>query len=302
MNQNLRFNKNHNTENTENQQNNSHYFSPTPNWLQKRREISHLAKLLYGLLKQYAAVSGVAFPHRDRLANDLSTSLRSIDRALKELRDNNLIFSIRRGSNKPTQYCLPNHIWMANAPTYTSTKQEKKSTTSAVCMDSPRVARPYIDDKIIINNIYNNNIPIPRMRANVPKFEGDFEKFMAEHPRPGNRLQTYSAFLRAIELIDPQRLIEKAAAYASSLTLENEKKFCIGSARWLEEQHYRRDYGRHDAEYWRKYTKSFENKKNVGKNWVSPTKDELDKVDELLRKNFIKRKITGLEILKREGA
>lgn len=87
-------------------------FSPVPNWLLSRPEVSFGAKCLYGRLRQYAGRDGLICPKLDTLARELGTSERSITRILNELREHCLVRSIRRGQGQSNLYELLTHIWM----------------------------------------------------------------------------------------------------------------------------------------------------------------------------------------------
>lgn len=84
-----------------------------PNWLLTRREISPGAKLTYGRLAQHAdKKTGVAWPRRDTLAQELGISARQIDRYLNSLRGTGLITIRRTGFKKSNRYHFLYHRWM----------------------------------------------------------------------------------------------------------------------------------------------------------------------------------------------
>lgn len=86
-------------------------FSPVPNWLMKRKEVSPGAKLAYGRLGQYAGGATLAFPGFANLARELGTSKRSAKRYIRELESHRLIRRERRWSGR-TDYHFLAHEWM----------------------------------------------------------------------------------------------------------------------------------------------------------------------------------------------
>ena len=54
-------------------------------------QLSHGAKLLYGLLRLYAGRNGRCFPSRDRLARDMGVKRRTVSAYLRELHEARLI-------------------------------------------------------------------------------------------------------------------------------------------------------------------------------------------------------------------
>jgi len=87
-------------------------FSPVPNWLMSRPEVSFGAKCLYGRLRQYSGKNGLICPKLETLSYEMGTSERNITRLLNELRKHCLIRSIRRGLGQSNLYELLTHIWM----------------------------------------------------------------------------------------------------------------------------------------------------------------------------------------------
>jgi hypothetical protein len=87
-------------------------FSPTPNWLLCRTEISSGAKILYARLCQFAGDNGKCFPGVKTLSDEIGSSQRQVARFLNELSDNDLIIRNRRGLTRTNTYDFPHHEWM----------------------------------------------------------------------------------------------------------------------------------------------------------------------------------------------
>ncbi|MBW8308054.1 MAG: helix-turn-helix domain-containing protein [Candidatus Paracaedibacteraceae bacterium] len=87
-------------------------FAPIENWLGRAKEISWNAKGLYGRLRQFADVNGVAYPKLDTLARECGLEKRTAERALKELKDHKLIYAVKCRIKKTNSYLFLWHPWM----------------------------------------------------------------------------------------------------------------------------------------------------------------------------------------------
>ena len=84
-----------------------------PNWLLERSEISVGAKVVYARLAQYAGKDGVAFPKIPELAEAIGTPIRTLQRYLTELKDNDLIETVyHREKCQASDYFFLEHEWM----------------------------------------------------------------------------------------------------------------------------------------------------------------------------------------------
>jgi hypothetical protein len=86
-----------------------------PNWLLRRPELCHGAKLVYGRLCQYAGKNGECYPKLKTLADELSMGLSTVHKYIGHLEQWGLIKSIRRGLGRPNKYLFLTHIWMSGA-------------------------------------------------------------------------------------------------------------------------------------------------------------------------------------------
>jgi hypothetical protein len=96
-----------------------------PNWLQRRKEISDVSKILYSRLCQYAGVDGECFPQQETLADDIGTSVRTIKLRIQELVKLRLIEVKQNGLNKPNNYYFLKHEWMFENPKDTKIKNSE---------------------------------------------------------------------------------------------------------------------------------------------------------------------------------
>jgi hypothetical protein len=72
--------------------------------LKSKGKLTNTAKLLLGVLFHYSGKDGLAFPSRKRLATDLDVSLRTLDRAIKNLKDEELIYTYQKNERSPSIY------------------------------------------------------------------------------------------------------------------------------------------------------------------------------------------------------
>lgn len=82
-----------------------------PSWLMERTEIGPIAKLVFARLAQYAGKDGSAFPAQDTLAIEIGVSLRTVERAIKELLAAKLLQSERRNMGQSNAYYFLRHAW-----------------------------------------------------------------------------------------------------------------------------------------------------------------------------------------------
>lgn len=95
---------------------NEGYGAKVPNWLLRREEPSHGAKLVYARLVQYGGKNGVAYPYVQTLATEIGMKRRQAERYLKELRDLGLL-EVKSGkeAGKRSRYFFVNHAWKDEA-------------------------------------------------------------------------------------------------------------------------------------------------------------------------------------------
>ena len=83
-----------------------------PNWLARRSDVSHGAKLCYGRLAQYLGRGSQCNPRESVLASELGIRERQCRRLLAELQRCGLIVIQRRGLGRSNSYSFPRHAWM----------------------------------------------------------------------------------------------------------------------------------------------------------------------------------------------
>ncbi len=284
--------------NQENSNTQSQYtFSPTPNWLLRRKEISHGGKHIYGQLCQYSCRGkNSIYPSRERLADDLGMSIRAVDRFIKELASLNLIQVIRNGKTLNNSYKLLPHIWMKDAPVYASPKPTSDSPKVATS-DSPKVATPYKDKEISVkdNIIHNKNNNFSNKTSNVEQIDKQelqekFEEWWKAYPKKLDRRKAKSAFALAMKKTDFETLIKKARAYARMRNKITENKpdqeiYTKYAHRWLAEFCWEDDYGKNEIEttvYSKAPAYQYKPPFEPAKEWTKPTPESLAWISELI--------------------
>lgn len=90
-------------------------FTPVPDWLAERTELSWPAKMLYARLVRYAGKRISARPTQAQLARDLGAPKRTLERWISELRTEfsgmPLIWTVQQGDGTPAKYFFPAHPW-----------------------------------------------------------------------------------------------------------------------------------------------------------------------------------------------
>ncbi len=87
-----------------------------PNWLVRRKELSHGAKLCYARLAQYGGEQGDCHPHQDTLATELGVHARQVRRYVAELVTSHLIDTDVLQYQGNNRYYFLWHPWMEIDP------------------------------------------------------------------------------------------------------------------------------------------------------------------------------------------
>jgi len=90
-----------------------------PDWLLSRKELSFGAKLVFGILTKSAGVNGECYIGREKIANNLSVTPRTIQKYLNELYHYELILAESRsqsgaeGTGGTNKYKFLDHAWIS---------------------------------------------------------------------------------------------------------------------------------------------------------------------------------------------
>jgi hypothetical protein len=83
-----------------------HGFTMVPNVILRSPQLTHGAKVAYGILLSYAWQDDHTFPGQDRMATDMGVERKAVIRYLKELKDRGAIRVQRRGMGKTNVYTI----------------------------------------------------------------------------------------------------------------------------------------------------------------------------------------------------
>lgn len=81
-------------------------FAQVPVVILQHRKLSDTAKLVYAMMLSYAWHKNYCFPGQAKLANDLGVTPRTIIRAIRNLEENNILETKKRGLGKTNIYIL----------------------------------------------------------------------------------------------------------------------------------------------------------------------------------------------------
>jgi len=178
-------------------------FSMVPHWVTDSG-ISDRALRLYSVLAKFAdAETGQAFPGRTRLSNELSCSLKSVDRAVSEL--------IELGAVKKTQRVKDGHY---QSSLYTVVRVDPGSDQTR-----PRVtddATPRHDGPDPVSPVTHRTIttePEPLKQEPLNDISEQFNQFWAIYPRKKGKGQAIKAFEKALLKTDLETILAGVEAY-----------------------------------------------------------------------------------------
>lgn len=245
------------TENSDKTSGISRTFAPLPNWLLSRKEISLTAKVIYARLLQYKGKKDHAYPGRQQLADECGLGVRTLERAIEELKKFDLIIVKRRGHTRSNMYTFPLHIWMSDNKKYkpSTTFQGDSSDLSTNAAsdlsnltthdssdlsthDSSLVTTQYekITEKIVVEEKRD-------FSTSSYDFKKEFEEFWNEYPLKRHKKLTSTHFISAMEVTPFTHLMEKVRAYKRMAHQKGSEKFFISSHKWLKEERWNDCYG-----------------------------------------------------------
>jgi hypothetical protein len=260
----------HNIENPDKKTGLSHTFAPLPNWILSRKEISITAKLIYARLLQYKGKKDHAYPRRQELADECGLELKTVARALRELKKFNLILAKRRGHTQSNIYTFPLHPWMADEKKYNS---KNKINTQEEGDDVPDLSHHDRSDlshhdrsdlshhdrsdlshhdimyekkieKIIVEK-KDDSLTFSQKNYD---FKEEFQEFWNEYPLKRHRKLTYTHFITAMEIASFPDIMKKVKSYKRMTQKQGSEKFFISSHKWLEQERWHDDYGEFEKE------------------------------------------------------
>ncbi|TXH08329.1 MAG: helix-turn-helix domain-containing protein [Hyphomicrobiaceae bacterium] len=216
-------------------------FAKMPISVLKNGKLSPWARLVHALLIDYDTEEGGCYPGRERLANDLGTSIPTIDRALTELCKAGLIIKKRQGRGHTNNYTIVHESSpvMTLMPDDSSSKTTKTHDSSPVrtpesspvsspesspVMTKPDVVKPdELNQKRYVPPPPQNRTP-QRQSGGAVQYTKDFERVYALIPKRDKKLQAF----RVWESINPDAALAEQIARAMQQQVQ-------ANPRWREE-------------------------------------------------------------------
>src|SRR4051794_39419836 len=112
-------------------------FAQVPRPILKAKGLSDKSKVLYALLLDYAWQDGSCFPGQERLATDLHTTVRTIQRCLDELKQVKLVSWTQRGLNQTNIYSI---LSLADSPILEIPDATSPDTTKMSLPDTTKMS------------------------------------------------------------------------------------------------------------------------------------------------------------------
>ena len=183
-----------------------------PEWV-INLDISHTAFRLYAVLARYADnVTGEAFPARDTLANRLSCSVKTIDRAVLDLVEHGAVEKVNRGRYQSATYTV-----------ITAMPQ-----VSSVSGDESKVSSEWTN----LSRRGDKNDYITRTNELEPlNTNSDFETFWQAYPKKADRRVAEEAFVKALKRTNLDTLMAGVLQY--SLDPARKPEFTKNPGTWL---------------------------------------------------------------------
>ena len=191
-----------------------------PNWLLKRPELSHGAKLCYARLCQFAGSKGMCYPKQNTLATEIGVSERQVRTYISELMKHALLEKKKSGKKNLNQYVFPLHDWMdVNRQDSSALPLNRQDSSCLNRKDSSSfIRRESVEVKKHIRDISKK--PSSKKEADALK-EEVFEEFWKLYPRrKGKKLKKAAAKRKFMNLkrADHDPILQAARHYAMSQT------------------------------------------------------------------------------------
>jgi len=204
----------------------------------KNRQLSPWARLLYSLIADYQTDRG-AYPGRERMADDLGTSVPTVDRALAELSAAGLIKRHRQGRGHTNRYFLTDDL----SPVTTQSSDELSPVITQTTDDLSRVTTPDLSPVITPlkevkpdleepeSPVVPEEKPAPKKPKEIP---ADFQEFWSKYPGRNGRKESKSDSLdlwRKMPAADRSAALAAVGSYARSKTAQD--GYAVDAIRWL---------------------------------------------------------------------
>tara|TARA_R100001129_G_scaffold77621_1_gene52923 strand:- start:220 stop:924 length:705 start_codon:yes stop_codon:yes gene_type:complete len=178
--------------------------------------VSPQAKLTYAQLTYYAGKKEYCFPSQQTICEATGLQLRSVQRYIRELVDNNLIEIETRGKKQTNIYYFLEHPWMQSDTTNLS------DATRQICqVHSKEESIKEEEDNMLIT----------------------FEFFWDQYPRKVGKKRASQIFARIIKAVDPVAFLHGLSHYRKYCEMTDKPvKFIKHPSTWLTQECWHDDY------------------------------------------------------------
>jgi hypothetical protein len=210
-----------------------------PNWLARRGDVSHGAKLCYGRLMQFHGRGLQCNPRESVLARELGISERTCRRFLAELRSLGLIRILHRGLRRSNVYEFVEHPWMTDFRTDIPDRSERPDLSNP---DRTTVSAPSVRDSVEGESKEEINpcSPLSGDRTDRKKAipSEQLEALWSAYPNKVGKPSALRAIRAAIAQFGFEHVHERTRAYAAAAP---EPRFVPAPAKFFREQRFNDD-------------------------------------------------------------
>lgn len=212
-----------------------------PNWLLKRPEVSHGAKLCYGRLIQYSGKHGQCFPSQGLLAEELGVLEQQARRYVKELKDLGLLRIIQHGLQKPNGYLFLCHDWMsAKVDQSYMTGQDDSDLSNLIGGPVKNDSRTDGPNILLIESEEYNHSECSNLKKEKEKKSTELYSL---YPRKVGRAGALKAIGRALGKVPFLELKAKVQAFAAAWVgaTKDDFQYCPYPQTWFNDERYLED-------------------------------------------------------------
>jgi DNA-binding transcriptional regulator GbsR (MarR family) len=179
------------------------------------------AKLVYGRLCQYAGKDGVAYPKLETMRKDVGLCMSSTRRALKELKDLELIKVEQLGLGRANRYYFLEHpVFNMDIQVCPNVDSQEVSD-----VDSPYIRKESVEKSQSIQTVQRDKV-----------LESEFEKFYDAYPRKVGRATALKRWLSKVKTLEQAEEVHKALHKQYDELSSRETRFIPHASTWLNQE------------------------------------------------------------------
>lgn len=204
------------------------YFAILPEWILYSKK-SPVAICVYAVLNRYANQQGTCFPSRKTIAEKIGVSIRSVDKAIKELQELGAVHVKHRtvGEGEILQY-------QSNIYHLTTKPPSAENDTTLVQKTTPPWGKFDATPSAENDTLIKANIKQSQLTIEIQATE-NFNTFWSIYPRKKGKAEAKLAFGKALKKTDAETILSGAKKYA----LERQNKdmqYTAWASTWLNQE------------------------------------------------------------------